>query len=121
MEKGKIFEFNGAKLEIDLYDVECMARYETALQELAEKQAQPKNGMKLSEAMKTQCMEYREFFNTIFDDQTAGEKMFGGQHRVSVCIEAYYDFLAFAAEQGEAEYKRIQAIKSKYNKAKMMK
>ena len=92
------FNYNGHSFVFDIADADEAERYEAAIKKMGEaEKALPKDGS-VAAIYRAQC----GYLKTFFDDLLgagAGVKICGEKDNVTICTNAYIDFLRFCAAQ----------------------
>lgn len=103
---------NGMTFETDFTDADFIDRYERATKEMAQEAeaSKTKTYRTAGEAMKTQCMIVRIYFDKIFGDGTA-EKLFGDKYNLRDSLDA----VARLSELGIQSRKELDSLINKYS------
>lgn len=92
------FNYNGNTFSFDIADADEADKYEAAIKKMGEtEKSLPKDGS-LAVIYRAQC----KYLKTFFDDTLgpgAGVKVCGEKDNITVCYQAYIDFLKFIANQ----------------------
>lgn len=92
------FEYNGASYEFDVRDADQSEIFENAIAEMEkEEKSLPKDG-KASSIIRAQCAMLKKFFDRVFGEG-AGDAICTEKSNISVCYDAYEQFLLVVREQ----------------------
>ncbi len=109
-----IWEYNGHKFELDLYDEETSKRYEKAFQEMEkDEHNMPKTG-----SSSTIIRAYYQMFINLYDrifGQGAGIKILGNKANARICNIAYEKFIEFANKQKQSMTNFGTDLRTKYS------
>lgn len=100
---------NGQEKNFNLYDADCAAAYERALEALAAAN-DGAGGGKLSEIIRREVAGVRRFLDVLFGDGTA-EVILGEADDLNVALECVEAVTKSAAEQGEELQRKVAAYK----------
>ena len=103
-------KINGKEFEFDIADVDCMGRYENALQVIQEASKNAKTVGTPSEKLKALCQLVFDFFNTVIG-AGAANKIFEGKMNFRVCFEVYEQFVNDCSESCQSLTQKL----SKYS------
>ncbi len=87
----------GTELELDIFDVETVERYESALEKMSER-AKGIKCEKASESIREQCQLVFDCFDDIFGQGTA-ERLFQGKRNLVTCLRAFEEMVDQVGEQ----------------------
>lgn len=109
-----IWEYNGYKFELDLYDEESSKRYEKAFTLMDEDEKNmPKTG-----SSSTIIRAYYQMFVNLYDrilGKGSGVKILGEKANARICNIAYADFIEFANKQKQSMTNFGTDIRTKYS------
>ena len=89
---------NGNNFIFDIADADEAEKYEKAINRMGEaEKAMPKDGS-VSAIYRAQCKCLRTFFDDVLG-ASAGVKICGEKDNVTICYDAYIDFLKFVSAQ----------------------
>ena len=92
------FEYNGASYEFDVRDADQSEVFEDAIAKMEEEEkALPKDG-KASAIIRAQCTMLKKFFDRVLGEG-AGNALCTEKSNISVCYDAYEQFLLMVREQ----------------------
>ena len=103
----------GVQLELDIFDVDTVERYEAALEEMSEK-AKTIQCDKASESIREQCQLVFDCFDHILGEGTA-DKLFHGKRNLVTCLKAFEEMVDQIGEQKVA----LDEIVQKYSPARL--
>lgn len=110
----KIWNINGAELELDMEDADVQERYENALELFDEERKQIPQDIKLSEFTRSACSLFKRLFDRIFGDGTS-EKIFSGVSvSFSEYMKVYNNFLEFVNSQVNETNAYVKEMLAKY-------
>ena len=108
-------KINNVELEdIDLLDADMAERYENAINKLAKKEEEPKEGLSLTQIIRRECNLIFDFFNEAFGDGT-DKKVFGDRTNYRECEKAFKEVIEYTVEQK----KEIDKMSSKYSQSRV--
>lgn len=92
------FNYNGHSFVYDIADADEAERYEAAIKKMGEtEKALPKDGS-IAVIYRAQCKYLKTFFDDVLGSG-AGEKICGEKDNITICYNAYMDFLRFISAQ----------------------
>lgn len=101
---------NGVQLEdIDIFDVDCAEKYESALNEVLVQANDTKN-LKGSEVIRNQCQAVFNCFDKLFGEGTH-EKVFGNKMNIITCLKAFEELI----DETNAKKSELDEITAKYS------
>ena len=103
-------KINGVELgDWDILDLEVAEKYEQALEHI-EGLVETTQGMKMSEAIRTQCNAVFDVFNDLFGEGT-DKKIFGDKVNLLTCLKAFEELIMQVKETN----KEVEKIANKYS------
>ena len=107
-------KINNVELEdLDIYDVEELERFETALEYFKDNVKDMDKFEKASEYMRYNCELIFNMFNDIFGEGT-DKKIFGNKTNLLVCIKAVDELVTYVNENRSKQDKELLKITNKY-------
>ena len=108
---------NGIDFEFDLFDADCMERYDMANKQVLQKAEKIASASKSGEigaaqSIREQCSSIFAFLDTVFGEGTH-KKVFGERVNLVQCLDSYELVVQKAEEQKAALDSRLSKINSK--------
>ncbi len=113
------FKFGNFEKEFDALDLDFQTKVENLSEEMdteIKKLKENAENIKMSEYLKGYCTAVFEFFEKLFDDENAANKMFGKSVNLGECDKAYLCFIE-ARNKAYKEYQTKAAGALKLNRA----
>lgn len=108
-----MFEINGVKLELNLFDVDMNESYETAYEDVGKELENANKESSASEKLRIMCGAIKGCFDTIFGIGV-GDEVCGNNLDLMKCIDAYEALTDEGIRQRNELDTKIQKVSAKY-------
>lgn len=92
--------------DIDIYDVEEMEVFETALSKLTTLEEEIKNCKTIAESMRKECYAVFDFVNEVFGEGT-DEFLFGNKTNILKCTQALTEIIANVNSKAKKDSSKV--------------
>ncbi len=105
-----MLKFRDLEFDFDIFDEDCAAAYEAALEAMRRDDMQKKTNDGLADCIRHQCNAVFQFFDAIFGPETHKE-IFGTRVNLNECLDAFTELIDLVKEQKVALDARLEQMR----------